>query len=77
MPGIILIFLSIACILADMMHSILSSMDLSCVHQTLAATQMDDKELTGSMQKLLLVMQKLDDKIGPMLEADGEHFNKR
>ncbi|KAK9129635.1 hypothetical protein Sjap_010122 [Stephania japonica] len=22
-------------------------------------------------------MQRLDDKIGPMLEADGEHFNKR
>lgn len=47
------------------------------VHQTLAATHMDDKELIDSMQKLLLVMQKLDDKIGPMLEADGDHFNKR
>ncbi|KAK9161863.1 hypothetical protein Syun_008204 [Stephania yunnanensis] len=45
--------------------------------QTLAATNMDDQELTESMQKLLIVMQRLDDKIGPMLEADGEHFNKR
>ena len=45
--------------------------------QTLAATNMDDQELTESMQKLLIVMQRLDHKIAPMLEADGEHFNKR
>ncbi|XP_071937669.1 uncharacterized protein [Coffea arabica] len=45
--------------------------------QTLAATLMDDKELTDSMQKLLVVMQRLDQKIAPMLEADGEHFNRR
>ncbi|KZV38263.1 HAD-superfamily hydrolase isoform 3 [Dorcoceras hygrometricum] len=45
--------------------------------QTLAATHMDDKDLTDSIQKLLIVMQRLDDKIGPMLEADGELFNKR
>ncbi|KAL6959101.1 hypothetical protein U1Q18_015945 [Sarracenia purpurea var. burkii] len=45
--------------------------------QTLAATNLDDQELTESMQKLLIVMQGLDQKIGPMLEADGEHFNKR
>ncbi|XP_072961085.1 uncharacterized protein [Typha angustifolia] len=45
--------------------------------QTLAATNMDDQELTESMQKLLIVMQRLDQKIAPMLEADGEHFNKR
>ncbi|GFZ13823.1 HAD-superfamily hydrolase, subfamily IG, 5'-nucleotidase [Actinidia rufa] len=45
--------------------------------QTLAATNMDDHELTESMQKLLIVMQRLDHKIAPMLEADGEHFNKR
>ncbi|GFZ11542.1 HAD-superfamily hydrolase, subfamily IG, 5'-nucleotidase [Actinidia rufa] len=44
--------------------------------QTLAATNMDDQELTESMQKLLIVMQRLDNKIAPMLEADGEHFNK-
>ncbi|KAL2459790.1 HAD-superfamily hydrolase [Forsythia ovata] len=45
--------------------------------QTLAATRMDDEELTESIQKLLIVMQRLDQKIAPMLEADGEHFNKR
>ncbi|XP_055959969.1 uncharacterized protein LOC126660700 isoform X2 [Mercurialis annua] len=38
----------------------------------LAATNMDDQELTESMRKLLIVMQRLDDKIAPMLEADGE-----
>jgi len=48
-----------------------------CVFQTLAATSMDDQELTESMQKLLIVMQRLDEKIAPMLEADGELFNKR
>nr|GEX15224.1 5'-nucleotidase domain-containing protein 4 isoform X1 [Tanacetum cinerariifolium] len=45
--------------------------------QTLAATHMDDKELTESVQKLLIVMQRLDEKIAPMLEEDGEHFNNR
>ncbi|XP_020520497.1 cytosolic purine 5'-nucleotidase isoform X1 [Amborella trichopoda] len=45
--------------------------------QTLAATNMDDQELAESMQKLLIVMQRLDEKIAPMLEADGELFNKR
>lgn len=48
-----------------------------CVFQTLAATTMGDQELTESMQKLLIVMQRLDEKIAPMLEADGELFNKR
>lgn len=38
---------------------------------------MGDQELTESMQKLLIVMQRLDEKIAPMLEADGEHFSKR
>ncbi|KAG6756899.1 hypothetical protein POTOM_037198 [Populus tomentosa] len=45
--------------------------------QTLAATNMDDQELTESMKKLLIVMQRLDEKIAPMLEANGELFNKR
>ncbi|KAJ4769319.1 5-nucleotidase [Rhynchospora pubera] len=45
--------------------------------QSLEATNMDDSELTESMQKLLIVMQRLDKKIAPMLEADGELFNKR
>ncbi|CAK9170139.1 unnamed protein product [Ilex paraguariensis] len=45
--------------------------------QTIAATHLNDKELTESIQKLLIVMQRLDQKIAPMLEADGEHFNRR
>ncbi|KAK3189455.1 hypothetical protein Dsin_029016 [Dipteronia sinensis] len=45
--------------------------------QTLAATNMEDQELTESIQKLLIVMQRLDEKIAPMLETDGELFNKR
>ncbi|KAK8939568.1 hypothetical protein KSP40_PGU018632 [Platanthera guangdongensis] len=45
--------------------------------QTLAATKTADQELTELLQKLLIIMQRLDQKIGPMLEADGEDFNKR
>eukprot|EP01018_Ginkgo_biloba_P025931 Gb_02845 [translate_table: standard] len=45
--------------------------------QTQSATKMDERELTENMQKLLIIMQRLDQKIAPMLEADGEHFNKR
>ncbi|KAK1664227.1 hypothetical protein QYE76_052386 [Lolium multiflorum] len=45
--------------------------------QTLSATCMNDQELTESMQKLLIVMQRLDEKIAPLLESDGELFNKR
>ncbi|KAL0889939.1 hypothetical protein Bca101_013922 [Brassica carinata] len=45
--------------------------------QTLAATNLADQELTETMQKLLIVMQRLDDKICLMLESDGELFNKR
>ncbi|KAF8392730.1 hypothetical protein HHK36_023079 [Tetracentron sinense] len=46
--------------------------------QTPASINMDDNnELTENMQKLLTAMQRLDQKIAPMLEADGENFNKR
>ncbi|OIW18792.1 hypothetical protein TanjilG_13544 [Lupinus angustifolius] len=45
--------------------------------QTLAATNMNDEDLTESMQKLLIVMQRLDEKIAPMLAADGNLFNSR
>lgn len=45
--------------------------------QTLAATNLDDEELSESMQKLLIVMQRLDQKIALLLESDGELFNKR
>ncbi|KAL6193526.1 hypothetical protein ACLB2K_034610 [Fragaria x ananassa] len=45
--------------------------------QTIAATHLDDQELSESMQKLLIVMQRLDQKIALLLESDGELFNKR
>ncbi|KAH6831794.1 HAD-superfamily hydrolase [Perilla frutescens var. hirtella] len=45
--------------------------------QTLAATHMEDKELNESIQKLLIVMQRLDHKIVPLMESDGELFNRR
>ncbi|CAJ1975684.1 unnamed protein product [Sphenostylis stenocarpa] len=45
--------------------------------QTVATTDMDNENLTQSMQKLLVVMQRLDGKIAPMQEADGDLFNKR
>lgn len=38
---------------------------------------MDDKQLKESMQKLLVIMKRLDQKIAPMLESDGEFFNER
>ncbi|CAM6113261.1 unnamed protein product [Calypogeia fissa] len=34
-------------------------------------------DLPDCMQKLLVLMRKLDQKIAPMLEADGHHFNPR
>ncbi|CAH8363969.1 unnamed protein product [Eruca vesicaria subsp. sativa] len=43
--------------------------------QTLAATNLADQELAETMQKLLIVMQRLD-KICLMLVSDGELFNK-
>ncbi|PNT70258.1 hypothetical protein BRADI_2g08826v3 [Brachypodium distachyon] len=45
--------------------------------QTVAATSMNDQELTESMQKSLIVMQRLDEKIAPLMESDGDLFNKR
>ncbi|GAB2265537.1 hypothetical protein Dimus_000585 [Dionaea muscipula] len=45
--------------------------------QTFAATQMDDQELTENMQKLLILMQRLDQAIAPMMERDGELFSER
>ncbi|BAT79979.1 hypothetical protein VIGAN_02293300 [Vigna angularis var. angularis] len=45
--------------------------------QTVGATDMDNENLSQSMQKLLAVMQILDGKIAPMLEAYGALFNKR
>ncbi|KAI5077933.1 hypothetical protein GOP47_0007757 [Adiantum capillus-veneris] len=48
-----------------------------CAAQTPLVTSLDEKELAENMQKMLLIMRQLDRKIAPMLEADGEHFNKR
>ncbi|CAA6663665.1 unnamed protein product [Spirodela intermedia] len=45
--------------------------------QSRAATNMNNEDLTETMEKLLIVMQRLDYKIAPMLEEDGEHFNSR
>ncbi|GAQ79423.1 haloacid dehalogenase-like hydrolase superfamily hydrolase subfamily IG 5'-nucleotidase [Klebsormidium nitens] len=45
--------------------------------QTHEATALSEKELTKQMTTLLLLMEQLDKKIVPMLEVDGEYFNKR
>lgn len=37
----------------------------------------DEQELNDTLGQLLMVMSVLDDKIGPMIEADGMHFNRR
>ncbi|XP_051126621.1 uncharacterized protein LOC127248364 [Andrographis paniculata] len=45
--------------------------------QSIAASCMDERELAGSMRKLLIVMKRLDREIAPLMESDGELFNKR
>jgi hypothetical protein len=45
--------------------------------QTDKTTNMDERELAENMQKLLLLMSRLDQRIAPMLDADGEYFNQR
>ncbi|GLC35595.1 hypothetical protein PLESTM_000341200 [Pleodorina starrii] len=48
------------------------------VHGHTAAASFDDEEgINETLAQLLMVMEHLDDRIGPMLERDGEHFNKR
>lgn len=37
----------------------------------------DEEALNETLAQLLMVMEKLDDRIGPMLEQDGRHFNAR
>lgn len=37
----------------------------------------DEEGINETLAQLLMVMEKLDERIGPMLEADGQHFNKR
>lgn len=45
--------------------------------QTSQASEMDERDVAESMQKLLVIMGRLDQKIAPMLEADGSYFNSR
>jgi len=45
--------------------------------QTDKTTNMDERELAENMQKLLVLMSRLDQRIAPMLDADGEYFNQR
>eukprot|EP00798_Chlamydomonas_sp_ICE-L_P002060 gene2060-18239_t len=43
----------------------------------LTSTFEDEDRLNETLAQLLMVMEVLDDKIGPMLEEDGSEFNKR
>lgn len=54
-----------------------SSFDTGNTLQTPEATKVDEKELEERMQKILSLMGRLDQKIAPMLEADGQHFNPK
>jgi hypothetical protein len=37
----------------------------------------DEEALNETLGELLVVLEQLDERIGPMLEQDGAHFNKR
>lgn len=45
--------------------------------QTAAVGELEDAELLGAMKKLLKTMERLDQEIAPLLEADGSFFNAR
>jgi hypothetical protein len=45
--------------------------------KTLQATYVERKELVEEMHKLLNLLGRLDQKIAPMMEADGALFNQR
>ncbi len=45
--------------------------------KTLQATYVERKELVEEMHKLLSLLGRLDQKIAPMMEADGALFNQR
>ncbi len=48
------------------------------VHGHTALASFEDEEgINETLAQLLMVMEHLDDRIGPMLERDGEHFNRR
>lgn len=40
-------------------------------------SQEDEEALNETLAQLLLVLEQLDERIGPMLEQDGRHFNRR
>ena len=42
-----------------------------------AAPFLDDGALAAQLSELLLVMERLDEEIGPLVEQDGEHFSPR
>eukprot|EP00271_Cylindrocystis_brebissonii_P011130 TRINITY_DN2791_c0_g1_i1.p1 TRINITY_DN2791_c0_g1~~TRINITY_DN2791_c0_g1_i1.p1 ORF type:complete len:780 (+),score=160.50 TRINITY_DN2791_c0_g1_i1:243-2582(+) len=44
--------------------------------QSSAAASMGDEELAANMQRLLLLMERLDGAIAPMIEEEGAFFNK-
>ncbi|EFN59339.1 hypothetical protein CHLNCDRAFT_56697 [Chlorella variabilis] len=44
---------------------------------TACASMDDEQDMNDTLGQLLMVMQLLDEEIGPMIEADGMHFNKR
>lgn len=45
-------------------------------HHNLASFE-DEEGINETLAQLLMVMEALDAQIGPMLEQDGQHFNKR
>ncbi|KAL4432385.1 hypothetical protein ABPG77_001684 [Micractinium sp. CCAP 211/92] len=60
------------------------SADVGVVHGAAAAALLgplasteDEQEVNDALGQLLMVMQILDDEIGPMIAADGMHFNRR
>lgn len=45
--------------------------------QTAAATVVDAGKMEDKMRKVLSLLRKLDDRIAPMVEADGQHFSAK
>lgn len=57
----------------------LSSLDSSVFPhvQSDGSLEMTEREMSAHMRRLLLLMERLDNKIGPMMEQDGAKFNQR
>lgn len=59
-------------------HDVSSSSSSTLGASHLADDSFDDEEAVNeTLAQLLLVMEKLDDRIAPMLEQDGRFFNRR